>query len=353
MKSSSRLSKSVRPIDLNHIGILYDDEREALRFYRDLLGFTMTDYASVPRAMFMRLNNEHHSLSLFPREGGQDAGIWLGEHEAWEMETYEHLLFSLELLSKKKIEPVLMGRRMPGSNYTIYFRDSEGNLIELAYGLETVGWNGKPKPFQLWAELERIGTLPSKITADSLETDELMKKFDGKKLTWTASELAKSNGKKYDASREIGRIPFKISRLSYYSISCKNIATMASFYSSFLGLDVKYKSKTRVALAAPGGNYPDLVLELNAKGSNSLSKICFEMRSYSELVDCSEFLKRAGVEIEFEGYRHTGDAIEEFCIDFEDPSGNQLRFSFSPKLRGLKVQSKIPDRRLALKPAFA
>jgi 2,3-dihydroxybiphenyl 1,2-dioxygenase len=56
---------------MGHVVLMVADFEAALAFYRDLLGFRISDYMRTPRVCFLHVNARHHSLALFehPRQG--------------------------------------------------------------------------------------------------------------------------------------------------------------------------------------------------------------------------------------------------------------------------------------------
>jgi 2,3-dihydroxybiphenyl 1,2-dioxygenase len=56
---------------MGHVVLMVADFEAALAFYRDLLGFRISDYMRTPRICFLHVNARHHSLALLehPRQG--------------------------------------------------------------------------------------------------------------------------------------------------------------------------------------------------------------------------------------------------------------------------------------------
>ena len=72
-----------RPFKITKIGpvrLFADDIDQALDFYRDVLGLTVTEEVKYKghRCVFLRSNTEHHSLALYPRALRKELG--LSEH---------------------------------------------------------------------------------------------------------------------------------------------------------------------------------------------------------------------------------------------------------------------------------
>src|SRR3984957_902771 len=68
-RSISRFRTGVE--GMGHVVLMVADFEAALAFYRDLLGFRISDYMRTPRICFLHVNARHHSLALLehPRQG--------------------------------------------------------------------------------------------------------------------------------------------------------------------------------------------------------------------------------------------------------------------------------------------
>ena len=341
-------STPLRVVDLNHVGIFYDDEVEAVKFYANILGLSFTDVIPKIRAFFLRINSEHHTVSLFDRKRMTDRDDLLMQHSAWELGTFDDVTFAIRWLRENGVEPELICRRMPGSNYTVYFLDPEWNRIELEFRMETVGWEGRPKPFELWESTMIYGKFPAKVDCLERETEQLRKRhgfFTDEKFRWTMDEAKFGSplARVYDASGEVGERPFKLGRLSYYTLKCADLSRMARFYSRILGLRILAKTPGSVALAAPGNAYPDLILESGTRKDETerrMGALCFEMRNYAELRESIGYLRERGVKLRHIGRSKILGTDDGYCVDFDDPSGDPIRLSFSPRIHGLREVSK-------------
>src|SRR5437667_8586974 len=52
-------------LGMGHVALMVADFDAALAFYKDLLGFRISDFKRAPKACFLHLNGRHHSLALF------------------------------------------------------------------------------------------------------------------------------------------------------------------------------------------------------------------------------------------------------------------------------------------------
>ena len=340
----------LRPSDLNHVGLFFADESKTVEFYRDMLGFTITDVIPDKRVFFMRLNSEHHILSLFPETFRIRTDRKGMQHAAWEVETYEELRKSGELFRKNGFELELTTRRVPGSNYAVYLLDREGNRIELAFGIEKIGWQGRPKPLELWQKIGMKGDLPDTIETGDYEVDEARSEFNGfadDRCTYTIDKLVERRfiERKFMTSGEKSARPFKLSRISYYALSCDNLDELAQFYTTTIGLETVHQLEDTFLISGRCSNRPRFFLELAGNEQERDRKaggtiVCFEMRTYRELVNCCFYLDENGVRIANTGRYEIPGIFEERYFDVRDPDGNTIRLSYSPSANGLHETSE-------------
>lgn len=164
-----------RPFKITKIGpvrLFCADIAAALAFYRDMLGFIVTeeiDYQGHP-CYLLRNNTEHHSLGLYPlalREtlGCRDDtqlfsfGVRLGNYR----QLREAVAFFRDehgCTVREDIPQTLY----PGIDYTAFVQDPDGHLIQLYAYMEQLGWDGKPRPA---AERRKVtpGVWPETIEA--------------------------------------------------------------------------------------------------------------------------------------------------------------------------------------------
>jgi catechol-2,3-dioxygenase len=138
----------------SHVGLWVFDPDRMERFYRDVLGFTMTDSGMLgpSRIVFMsRDPAEHHQISLRTRD--------LAELRGWFRRVRDAAVDDLQ--------PVTHGNAI-----SIYFRDPEGNRIEIF--IDTPWYTTQPfrvpldldRPdAEIWQEVEALcrrspGTVP-------------------------------------------------------------------------------------------------------------------------------------------------------------------------------------------------
>ena len=162
-----------RPFKVTRLGplSLFTDMIDVMEaFYTDVLGFRVTEVTHVrgSRVVFLRNGTEHHSLVLAEKPlraklqlSDQTSCIAIG----MEVGSYAQLQRAASYLRDCGHEQVTVPPEMhAGIDYAAYFKDPDGQLVELYYYMEQIGWDGKPRP----AELRRPVTNPWPETLEPL-----------------------------------------------------------------------------------------------------------------------------------------------------------------------------------------
>jgi catechol 2,3-dioxygenase-like lactoylglutathione lyase family enzyme len=147
-----------RPFKITRIGpvrLFADDVDEALAFYRDTLGLTVTEEVRWRghRCIFLRANTEHHSMALYPRALRQELG--LSQHTTLmafglQLGSYDQLRRAVTFLKEKGVTlKYLPAELSPGIDYSVLAIDPEGHAMQLYCAMEQIGWDGKPRPAEL------------------------------------------------------------------------------------------------------------------------------------------------------------------------------------------------------------
>jgi predicted enzyme related to lactoylglutathione lyase len=118
---------------IGHAVINVSDIEASKRFYTEVLGFRISDIypdAMMPGGMvFLRCNGDHHCLALI---GGLPA-------------TGDHLL-------KAGARIVFEGRRRAGCQVAVEFLDPDGHHLELYWGVDQIGYDGRSRPPEEWRQ---------------------------------------------------------------------------------------------------------------------------------------------------------------------------------------------------------
>ena len=148
-----------RPFKIVRLGPVYlfaDDMAVAEKFYRERLGFMLTEEVSWQghRCLFLRCNTEHHSLALFPTAARSSLG--LSGHSkcaalSLQVANYRQLKDAVQFLRDHdvKVTDAIPSDLHPGIDFAAHAMDPDGHLIQLYCAMEQIGWDGKPRPKEL------------------------------------------------------------------------------------------------------------------------------------------------------------------------------------------------------------
>jgi len=142
-----------RPFKIVRTGparLFVSDLDVSLRYYVDLLGFTVTQEVDWKghRCVFLRVNTEHHALALYPVAARAELGIddqnpilSIG----LQMANYRQLRNAVHYLRDRGATvSILPGKLTPGTDYSALVRDPEGNRFQLYYYMAQVTATEQP-----------------------------------------------------------------------------------------------------------------------------------------------------------------------------------------------------------------
>jgi len=144
-----------RPFKIVRLGPVYlftENLDKAAEFYRDTLGFTLTEeiICRGERCLFLRANTEHHSIALLPLKLRDALG--LSPHSkcaafGLQLANYRQLRNALKFFRDNGVEVTesLPHELHPGIEYSATVRDPDGHTIQLYYAMEQIGWAGQPR----------------------------------------------------------------------------------------------------------------------------------------------------------------------------------------------------------------
>lgn len=163
------------------MGIFVDDMAQSLAFYRDVLGFRLTEMVTWQghEFAFLRHANEHHSLKLYPLAAREMLG--LSSHTrtvsiGMRVGSYRQLKDAVAWLKAEGVRFIEQPAELnPGLDYCAYALDPEGHCIQLYYGMEDVDWNGNRRP----VELRRTVQTPWPDALEALEDTYADQRFMG------------------------------------------------------------------------------------------------------------------------------------------------------------------------------
>lgn len=153
---------------IGHIGIAVRDMERTIRFYTEVLGLRLTEQFEYPEdeighgvavtaGAFVRCDTTHHCISIFTlKQGAEEVeGVGYGLHHiAFEIATPERLLELYRDFKSRGVEIVNARRGGPGNQPRFYARDPDGNLLEFYWGIDHIGWDGRPRAYPPIEEID-------------------------------------------------------------------------------------------------------------------------------------------------------------------------------------------------------
>lgn len=140
---------------IGHVVLMVEDLERSLAFYTQVLGFRVSDVypdTMMPGKMvFMRCNEDHHGIALV---GGGKGPSAHGEihHMAFEVATLDDVLLARDHLMRHNVPIDFEGRRRAGAQVAVEFSDPDGHRLEIYWGLDQVGSDGRVRPPTEWRE---------------------------------------------------------------------------------------------------------------------------------------------------------------------------------------------------------
>ena len=138
---------------LGHIVLQVSDLEKSTAFYTQVLGFKVSDVypeEMMPGGMvFLRCNTDHHCLALVGAADGQ-AGNKELHHFAFEVPTLAEVIRARERLRAHNVKIDFDGRRRAGCQIAVEFRDPDNHSVEIYWGVDQVGSDGRVRPSNEW-----------------------------------------------------------------------------------------------------------------------------------------------------------------------------------------------------------
>jgi catechol 2,3-dioxygenase len=123
-------------------------------FYRDRLGFLVSDEVGELRACFLRTDRLHHAMALF------GAPISCFDHQSFETPGWDDMKKWGDHMASLKVPIVWgIGRHGPGNDVFFMVRDPDGNLAEISSEIESCAsdrptgqWPHEERTLNLWGK---------------------------------------------------------------------------------------------------------------------------------------------------------------------------------------------------------
>ncbi|HUK40575.1 MAG TPA: VOC family protein [Candidatus Acidoferrales bacterium] len=308
---------------LGHFGFNLVDMDEGIKFYRDLLGFRVSDVMDYsrrakdpaqlaglgnPNGYFTRYGTDHHAMVLFPKlvrdalGRGDKPGVTVNQI-TWQVGSLNEVGDAIKWFDEKNIKQQRSGRDMPGSNWHTYLFDPDGHSNELYYGIEQVGWNGHSKPRIMYDRgFNEPPALPQ-ISEQQEVQEALAKNID---LT-SGYRHIESLPATFDVDGILLPRPFKIVRLGPVYLFVENLTEAERFYRDTLGFtlteEAAWKGERCVFLRANTEHHSLALFPLTLRESLGLSAhtscaaFGVQLANYRQLQNAVKFLRERGVKV--------------------------------------------------------
>jgi catechol 2,3-dioxygenase-like lactoylglutathione lyase family enzyme len=138
---------------LGHVVLNVVDLERSVSFYTQVLGFSVSDVyppEMVPGGMvFMRCNADHHGVALVGSLTRPSESFELN-HLAFEVATLDEVLRARDHLRGHGVPIDFEGRRRAGCQIAVEFRDPDGHRLEIYWGVDQIGSEGRARPRAEW-----------------------------------------------------------------------------------------------------------------------------------------------------------------------------------------------------------
>jgi catechol 2,3-dioxygenase len=154
--AATPVATGLLPARLQHIVLGSTDAARMLAFYRDVVGFRLSDLvvdaSGGLRTFFVRSDHEHHSLAVFQADSNRL------DHHCYESANWNSIRDWGDHFASIRL-PVEWGpgRHGPGNNLFVFVHDPEGNWIEISAELEQVtpdrevgAWPHEERTLNVW-----------------------------------------------------------------------------------------------------------------------------------------------------------------------------------------------------------
>jgi catechol 2,3-dioxygenase-like lactoylglutathione lyase family enzyme len=138
---------------VGHVVLQVANVERSTEFYTNVLGFKVSDV--YPEDMmsggmvFLRCATDHHCLALVGAGDGKNSNREL-HHLAFEVPSLGEVLRARDRLRQCGAKIDFEGRRRAGCQIAVEFRDPDNHSLEIYWGVDQVGSDGRVRPSSEW-----------------------------------------------------------------------------------------------------------------------------------------------------------------------------------------------------------
>ncbi|MEH2609638.1 VOC family protein [Bradyrhizobium sp. AZCC 1693] len=315
---------------LGHFGLTFRHLDEAVRFYADLLGFWVSEQCDVAelaptlvkpmlkavkdRTIYMlRHNSDHHTLILVGKtindigertiRGRNPVKGVTTNQITWQVGSLAEVVNGSAYFTDRGCRVLNTGRDMPGSNWHCYLEDPDRHTIEIYYGIEQVGWDGRSKPVALYDRgFSKAPKLPQ--MGEWQEIDNALREGVDLAAGFRAED---SRPTPYDVDGIAMARPFKITRIGPVALFVEDVSRALQFYietMGFLETERRTHQGEEMVFLRNNTEHHSLVLipiglrkHLGLSDQTTLAWFGLQMASYRQLRAAISFLREHGVRV--------------------------------------------------------
>lgn len=310
---------------LGHFGFSAKNLKECLQFYNQEVGFRITDpmnFAERPpmakllegipdtHQYFMRHGTDHHSFVMADREvvnrlyaSRPHKPTHSINQMTWQVGSLREVVNAIDFFDKHKVPVNRAGRDMPGSNWHVYPFDPEFHRNELYYGIEQIGWSGKPKPAELYARgFHERPDLPQ-----ISEEEEVLRAEQAGVDMNTGYLQRESMPSIYDVDGVLLPRPFKVVKIGPIGLYVDDVDAVSAYYEKIMGFlvtrEITYKGH-RCRFLRCNTEHHSLALyskelrkELNGAEDSTCMSFGMQLANFRQLRDAAAFFRERGRQI--------------------------------------------------------
>lgn len=362
---------------LGHFGFNVVKMAEGVEFYRDLLGFKLSDTLDFgkmpwaprgadvgdPRGYFMRYGTDHHAFVLFNkkvldhRPDRKFAPEVTVNQITWQCGSLKEIMDGHTYFEEQGIPIQRVGRDMPGSNWHVYVYDPDGHTNELYYGIEQIGWNQASKPVEMYSR----GFREKPALPQMSESAELAQAIDKGLDLLGGHRTRETLPETYDVDGVLLPRPFKVTKIGPVSLFVADVDRAEAFYTERLGFvrseEAVYRGARCVFLRCGAEHHSvalfprELRSVLGLSEHTSCKSFGIEVGSYTQLREAVAFLKSHGVTFldSIPPELYPGIDYSAFALD---PDGHCIQLYYYMEQLGWDGHVRAPAERRRVGPVW-